>query len=145
MRSTRSKTLAISIIGAIALGGALSGCVAIPGVSCNFTVENSHKSSGSPQYMDGKARISCTGTVQSLTGEIKMQRKSGTSWVTVSGSPNSRTVTDPVSNKEYTLQTGSTKCVNGTYRTAARGSGIKDGVSSGSSDWEYSGAAAISC
>jgi len=129
----------------LVLSNALAGCVALPGVSCSFSVHNPHQSSGSPAYMLGKAEVSCSGTVQSLTGEIRLERKNGTTWAVVYGSVNDRTINNPTPNKKYTIQTGSTYCANGVYRTAARGSGIKDGVNSGSVAWQYSQEAAITC
>lgn len=144
-QTTRSKIVALALASTVALSGALTGCTALPGVSCNFTVENPHRSSGSSAYMDAKARVTCTGTVQSLTGEIKMEKLSGTTWSTVSWTPNSRTITNPVPGTQYTIQTGNKLCSSGTYRAAARGSGVKDGVSSGSSAWQYSQTVKIAC
>lgn len=142
---TRPKIASLAIASVLVLPGVLSGCAALPGVSCNFTVDNPHQSSGSSAYMDAKARVTCTGVVQSLTGEIKMERLLGTTWSTVSGTPNSRTITNPVVGAQYTIQTGNKLCAAGTYRAAARGSGVKDGVSSASSAWQYSQTVNVTC
>jgi hypothetical protein len=133
-----------TVAAVVAVG--LSGCSAsLGGVRCDFTVNHPHESKGSPGWMEGKARLRCTGAIDSAEGVVKMQRYSQGKWRDVSGTWFSRTITPVKPNTTYTIMTADKLCSDGTYRVAAKGSGVLKGHRRASIAWQYGGAAKITC
>ncbi len=95
MNSTRKRL--VTTFGAIALAVSLSACSApLPGGigSRNFAVDYPHGSTTKAGYIDGKGKVTCTYTNGSLTNlkiETRLQKRNGTSWVTVVNSTNTTT------------------------------------------------------
>lgn len=132
---------------AVSPTGGVTSCSASAGnITCSFNVQYAHESNGSPGYVDGKATLKCSGVVDYADVEVKLQKEVNGSWQDVPGSTGTRHIQPVKANTGYvTMSGGSIRCVPGTYRTAARGSGSLAGVGSRSFDWQYSGANNIRC
>ncbi|HYU86363.1 MAG TPA: hypothetical protein VEK80_16290 [Kribbellaceae bacterium] len=133
---------------AAALSLLLSSCAAPAGqgqtlVRCSVRVDNPHESHGTSGNITGKVTFWCSGRVDSVTGTVKLQRHTGNTWTDVAA-PVRRPIENPKRGKRYTV-TASTPCDNGTYRTAGKGYGYRDGVKSESTRWEYSRAVKNPC
>ncbi|HEY3001270.1 MAG TPA: hypothetical protein VGJ44_02880, partial [Kribbellaceae bacterium] len=90
-----------------------------------------------------KVTFWCGGRVDSVTGIVKLQRRTGNAWIDVAG-PVSRPIQNPKRGRRYTV-TATAPCDNGSYRTAGKGYGYRDGVKSQSTTWEYSEAVKNPC
>ena len=86
----------------------------------------------------------CTAAVDSEHVEAKLQRRTDSGWTDVPDSVDVRDIKPVVAEKQYVIMSSrTTRCVDGIYRTAARGNGVLKGVPSGSIAWQYSGENAI--
>jgi hypothetical protein len=111
--------------------------------TCHITANNPHHSKGSPGWVVGKGRISCTADIDSLEIVVQIERKEGGKWVVVSG-PDKTPYDSPKAGQKYTGQSNF-RCENGEYRTAASGRGVYGGRPSGSMAWQYSGTVTDPC
>jgi len=134
------STLAMLLLALLAGGG--SGCGALApssgSGSCRISAENPHQSSGSSAFIVGKARIRCDIAVDSAVLKVRIERLVNRKWTLFAenagdGQPYSPVVPD----RKYTSQ-ATNLCRSGTFRTAARGWGILNGVRSDSAEWTYS-------
>jgi hypothetical protein len=112
-------------------------------VRCSVRVDNPHESHGTPGNIAAKVTFWCGGRVDSVTGIVKLQRRTGNAWIDVAG-PVSRPIQNPKRGRRYTV-TATAPCDNGSYRTAGKGYGYRDGVKSQSTTWEYSEAVKNPC
>ncbi|WP_147404306.1 hypothetical protein [Nocardia panacis] len=144
-----SKTVvqaAIAVLGLVAPVLAPANAEAASGdgnAACHITADNPHHSKGSPGWIVGKGRISCTADIDSLEIIVQIERKQGGNWVVVSG-PDKTSYASPKANQKYTGQSNF-GCGTGEYRTAASGSGVYGGRPSGSMAWQYSGIVTNPC
>lgn len=141
------RTFAVGV-GLVATTLAPSGLTAVadaaPGdAMCHVAANNPHHSKGSPGWIVGKGRISCTADIDSVKVIVKLERKQDGKWVTVGNTGTNEQVA-PKANAKYTAQ-GEFKCAPGEYRTAAQGSGVYGGRPSGSMAWQYSGVVSNPC
>lgn len=111
--------------------------------TCHITANNPHHSKGSPGWIVGKGRISCTADIDSLEIVVQIERKQNGKWVVVSG-PDKTPYPSPKANQKYTGQSNF-RCEPGECRTAASGSGVYGGRPSGSMAWQYSGTVTNPC
>ncbi len=111
--------------------------------ACHVEANNPHESKGSPGWIVGKGRISCTAAIDSLEITVQLERNVGGNWVAV-GTPGRNSINAPKANTKYTAQ-GQVQCVAGVYRTAARGGGVYGGRPSRSTAWQYSGTVTNPC
>ncbi|HSV66546.1 MAG TPA: hypothetical protein VLJ59_11645 [Mycobacteriales bacterium] len=144
----------------VLLGGQLSGCGALsPGEgtgNCSLradapedglkvTVDDPHESHGTPGSMGGKARITCTLDVDEVVLKVQVQELVGGTWaVFAENTGDGRHVSPVKAGKQYTAQAFN-PCKRGTFRTAARGSGILNGSKAASVDWKYSNTVTNPC
>jgi len=89
--------------------------------------------------------VNCTATVNNAMMTIKMQRLSGGRWVDVGGGERTTNHSTMAANASYQFNTHNVRCVNGTYRAAARGSATLIGNPLASTDWQYGNSASIRC
>lgn len=134
------------------IGATLSSCsIPLPEGTgnCNFSVDNPHKSTKKPGYIDGKSKVTCTiyngHTISTLSITTKLQKLSSGSWVDVSGSSNTTIRSSVKSGVTYTGVSGFITCRSGTFRTAGHGSAYLDGQYSGSTEWGYGNAVTNPC
>lgn len=85
--SMRMRTFAVGV-GLVATTLAPAGLTAVadaaPGdAMCHVTANNPHHSKGSPGWIVGKGRISCTADIDSVKVIVKLERKQDGKWVTV--------------------------------------------------------------
>lgn len=143
---TRKVTIATGLVAAALVAPGLSPTIAgaSPGnAACHVEANNPHHSKGSPGWIVGKGRISCTAAIDSLDVLVQLEKKENGKWVAV-GMPGSNPVTGPKANEKYTAQ-GQLQCQPGEFRTAAKGSGVYGGRPSGSMAWQYSGTVTNPC
>lgn len=137
--NVRKATLASALVAAGLLVPAFSSGIAgaAPGdAMCHVTSENPHASKGSPGWIVGKGRISCTAAIDSVEVLVQLEQLIDGKWVAV-GQTGRNPQDKPKANTQYTAQ-GQMECRPGTFRTAARGSGVYGGRPSGSMAWQYS-------
>lgn len=111
--------------------------------TCHVEANNPHESKGSPGWIVGKGRISCTAAIDSLEITVQIEKNVSGNWV-IAGTPGRNSVNAPQANAKYTAQ-GQVQCVAGEYRTAARGGGVYGGRPSKSTAWQYSGTVTNPC
>lgn len=142
-----SKAVAIAGMATLASVAPILAPVSVsaaPGdATCHITADNPHHSKGSPGWIVGKGRISCTADIDSLEIIVQIERKQNGKWVVVSG-PDKTPYPSPKANQKYTGQSNF-RCEKGEYRTAASGSGVYGGRPSGSMAWQYSGTVTNPC
>lgn len=132
------------------VAASLTGCSFSTGnATCEFKPHHPHQSTGTPTHMDGKATLVCKGDTSDIDwveGTTKLQRLANGKWVDVANSAASRRIDTVKNGTKYTIMSSkSTRCVAGTYRTAAKGQGKMAGVSAKSMSWQYSGSEKITC
>lgn len=143
---TRKVTIATGLVAAALIAPGLSPTIAgaAPGnAACHVEANNPHHSKGSPGWIVGKGRISCTAAIDSLEVIVQLERKTGGQWAVV-GEPGRNSKPAPQANEKVTAQ-GQFQCEKGEYRTAAKGSGVYGGRPSGSMAWQYSGTVTNPC
>lgn len=142
----RKVAIAACLVAAALAAPGLSPTVAgaAPGnAACHVESNNPHHSKGSPGWIVGKGRMSCTAAIDSLEVFVQLERKIDGKWVMV-GEPGRNSQPAPKANEKYTAQ-GQFQCEKGEYRTAAKGSGVYGGRPSGSMAWQYSGTVTNPC
>lgn len=144
--NTRIATIAAGLVAAALAAPGLAPAVAgaAPGnAACHVEANNPHHSKGSPGWIVGKGRISCTAAIDSVKVIVRLERKENGKWVAV-GNTGTNDQVAPKANEKYTAQ-GEFRCEPGEYRTAAQGSGVYGGRPSGSMAWQYSGTVTNPC
>ncbi|WP_280244964.1 hypothetical protein [Nocardia abscessus] len=143
-----------ALLGTILTAAALVGSMAIHTVAsatpeyahCSVDIEAKpnypHESKGSPGWIVGKARLTCTVNADSLTVAAQIQRRENGKWKTVI--EEEVEYRNTTAGNKYTGQ-ASIKCGDGEYRTGASGRGVYRGKPSGSVAWEYSDSVTIKC
>jgi hypothetical protein len=109
----------------------------VPGgqnADCTVQVQNAHQSKNTPNSIDAKATISCTAAVTDVLLAIKLEQKSGSSWMVVARNDNYDGGKSPkigsLTAGQSALRQVEYDCRDGVYRAAARGSAVLDGVPS---------------
>jgi hypothetical protein len=111
--SLRVKAI-VGIVAAIAASVSLSGCAGTV-VECTGQANNTHRSSGTPSDMVGKATGQCNAPV-AVVGYVAIQQQTGpTDWYSIKRTNFSLTTTPGVT---FTRQ-AATSCRKGTFRTYA--------------------------
>jgi hypothetical protein len=115
----------------------------------SITTDLPHQSRGTPTDIVGKVRVTCTGAIDSMTIEAKLQREDGGTWVDLPRSPNStREVARVVADQKYTVQAEILCPADGSthnYRTGGMGKGVMGGKPAGSATWTYSKGVSVTC
>lgn len=139
---TRAHKLLVAAVGATILFGSLTACSApLPNGAgvCTLTEDYPHGSTSVAGSIDGKGKVKCTFTSGKLTNlsiETRLQKWSGSSWVTVSGTTRTTKQSTVKSGVTYTGVSGFISCRTGIFRTQSRSGGYLDGRYSGLSDWQ---------
>lgn len=134
----------LALLLAVTLGGCGFSADAGTG-NCTVKANNVHQSTGSPGFMDAKMQITCSVSLERLSGTIKLQRRIDGSWVDVPFTSKSRAYENTRAGKTYVVMTDTYSCRRGVFRSAARGSGVLDGRPSSSAAWEYGNAVTNPC
>jgi hypothetical protein len=136
-----------AVLMALVMAAALSGCVQEFGnARCDFNVQHPHQSNSMPTHMDAKVSIKCTAIVTQVRVEIKMQRLwPGGIWKEVPGSYKARETASLAAGRPFTVTTGSTRCVAGTFRAAGRGSATLGTSPNASASWQYGPSVKVVC
>ena len=135
----RTTALAASVF---LVAGLLTACsIPLPNGSgeCTFTVDYPHGSTKVAGFMDGKGKAKCVVTSGALTNlriETRLQRWSGSAWITMTGSTVTTTINTVKSGVTYTGVSGFVICQSGTFRTQSRGSAQLDGKPAQSLQWQ---------
>jgi hypothetical protein len=124
----------------------------VPGdqnAGCDINVQNVHQSKGTPRSMDAKATMSCSTTVTNAVLNMKIEQKSGNSWMVIETNSGYTDQKNPhigsLAAYETVTRQVEHECRNGTYRAAARGSAVLNGVPSGIKEWKYGNTSTITC
>ncbi len=143
-----------ALLGTTLAAALLFGSMAIPTLAnaapeyahCSVDIEAKpeypHESKGSPGWIVGKARLTCTVAAESLTVLARLQQRKNGKWDTVN--EGRADYSDTTAGQKYTGQ-ATAECRDGEYRTGASGNGVYRGKPSGSIAWEYSDSVTIKC